>query len=1150
MTFIIGTDGTPRVDSLNCCDNKSTFTDDGTIDGLYADSLGKPREDLFTICPQNQWQQLTYYFSDFDLATGDTLFVYDGRTVTDSLLGKFSGFGVSKTGGWVASTCSPSKNESSCLTFRFVTNGDNRKGTGWNGNFECTDRAINLTPPNITTPALACQVTTTGITIDPATITAGCGTVVDSQIVRIYNSKGLVCKDTCLAFDKSFNEIFAIGQYRIEYKLKSDTAKTAQATFAIQGATQVCNDVVNIPLGSNCTIAISPDDLLERTCDTITDTMYYFITVKGLDKNGQEEVLVTGGGKGKAYPIITKAQFDKYGGELIVDTEKRYYENLTLNICNSGVQSSTCRTIIKLSDNSGPTFSEVTRDTFKVCDIDLTEEGLNLTKPTALDNCNEVEVVFSEVKVITDGGVCDTTRAEVIWAAVDSSGNQSTITQNVVLIRSGIEDIVKPADKVLTCGTDTEADFSDFEKVDIPRIKVGKVTNGVLIPSDTIPLSKEKYVCGFILKNRDIQVDAECGTKLFRYWDIIDWCTPDAGPVVLDTQLINLKDVTPPSFTTETLPFKTIDLGHFDCTYDITKLTNPVATDDCSAVSVRMDKVYRIEDGQLSEVPAATITQLDVDSFRISWIAEDACHEQTINDTITQDILIQDVTKPSATCTDEITVSIGTAAVKMHYTAFDAGSFDACGIEKYEVSRDEKTWGEFVTFDCEDIHNTATVYLRITDIHGNENTCWMNVIVEDKIAPICSVLTDQTGTCDAQHAEAFGPSTDANEDGKMSESEWADMTEAQVAYYDGKYGTPNCSDNAGKCNELVIQQQYQLITWPCGMLDIKRRVRAIDWMGEGNVSNWVEQKIKIEYKANWTITFPADWTGTCGASIPTSEAIVTNGTCDLLAIEMEEKTFVTNEAACLKVLRTFTVINWCTYQAGEEGVTISRTEGEHGLVQNLVTLTAEGYEETGKITYTQVLKVIDNEAPVVIIQEPDSCIYAVDGDATPYGVEDITPGSAPFECDELKTWTARAADCSGSENITWVSKLFKDGIMVYEGTTNQIDYVVENKSEYQAEFWAYDGCGNSGGAKTETKKFWDCKKPTPYCLNGLATELMPSGMIQVWAKDIDHGSYDNCTPSSRLDTRIYHAALGAAPSTLEGVQDLPKQVTLNCTYLG
>ena len=68
------------------------------------------------------------------------------------------------------------------------------------------------------------------------------------------------------------------------------------------------------------------------------------------------------------------------------------------------------------------------------------------------------------------------------------------------------------------------------------------------------------------------------------------------------------------------------------------------------------------------------------------------------------------MTKPSAVCTDKITVSIGTDAIKMHYKAFEAGSYDACGIEKYEVSRDEFNWGEYVTFDCADVHQEAICF--------------------------------------------------------------------------------------------------------------------------------------------------------------------------------------------------------------------------------------------------------------------------------------------------------------------------------------------------------------------------------------------------------------------------------------------------------
>ena len=42
----------------------------------------------------------------------------------------------------------------------------------------------------------------------------------------------------------------------------------------------------------------------------------------------------------------------------------------------------------------------------------------------------------------------------------------------------------------------------------------------------------------------------------------------------------------------------------------------------------------------------------------------------------------------------------------------------------------------------------------------------------------------------------------------------------------------------------------------------------------------------------------------------------------------------------------------------------------------------------------------------------------------------------------------------------------------------------------------------------------DCKNPTPYCYNGIATVIMPSsGEVTVWASDLDAGSFDNCTDS-------------------------------------
>ena len=69
---------------------------------------------------------------------------------------------------------------------------------------------------------------------------------------------------------------------------------------------------------------------------------------------------------------------------------------------------------------------------------------------------------------------------------------------------------------------------------------------------------------------------------------------------------------------------------------------------------------------------------------------------------------------------------------------------------------------------------------------------------------------------------------------------------------------------------------------------------------------------------------------------------------------------------------------------------------------------------------------------------------------------------------------------------------------------------------HKIKWFVEDGCGNVGVCESlfEIK---DCKAPTPYCLTGVITVPMPaSGCVEIWAKDLDHGSYDNCTAKENL----------------------------------
>ena len=54
-----------------------------------------------------------------------------------------------------------------------------------------------------------------------------------------------------------------------------------------------------------------------------------------------------------------------------------------------------------------------------------------------------------------------------------------------------------------------------------------------------------------------------------------------------------------------------------------------------------------------------------------------------------------------------------------------------------------------------------------------------------------------------------------------------------------------------------------------------------------------------------------------------------------------------------------------------------------------------------------------------------------------------------------------------------------------------------------------DGCGNFSDV-TYTIETKDCKAPTAYCIFRLSIDLMPSGIVEIWATDFDAGSYDEC----------------------------------------
>ncbi len=1092
------------------------------------------------------------------------------------IAGTGTGVGVAKAfGGWVDASCSPSANPSGCLTFILRTNGDNKKGAGWDAWVDCQARDIELDVPNVGDFRLKCDESFASVTLPFATVKA-CGETFDphdgEHIIRLLNQYGEKLFEVHTKNTDIGPLWVGAGQYMAEYLLKSDTTKVERVPFSVQAPSLVGNDDVTIPLGAACMAAIEPDFVLENPCDTIFKVLYYDVTVTIPGAHGFKDVVIGSENvldtlRGVIYPTVTAADI-KAAGQSVCDVTATvkvdrilypFDAPLPIEYYN-GVVTSSVNTNVKFIDKQQPWIDiQTAPDTLIACDT----TGLDrLLKAGGVDNCDEdVPVTYSIRYTETDPcfsdlGSPDTTLIYVDYTATDDCGNIGKATKEVTLIRPDLSDqryVVKTQSLKIDCNASADAAK--------PGVKIGVWKNGMLDPTnmDTVTLSTEEYICGYILVAEEEDIPStDCGSKKYVYYSVIDWCNSSDGVFAIDTTLVETTDTIAPEFDEGEGEAVSVELEHFSCTYDLTKLPKPKATDNCDPTpNVRIGRVARIEDGKtLWIVPSTDYTKVDCDSFEIRWIVEDDCHEQLVNDTLDQIVVIKDVTKPSAVCVDQLNVSVPNEwGARVYVDDIDAGSYDACGIASrlIRIKDSGDDFAEYVTIGCEYIHPDLQLELQILDKKGNENICWLDVAVEDKINPYCEPLENVVGDCEAYHDGVLGASTDTDGDLEMDEDEYVDLTGELLALYNTEFGDPAtlkiCSDNldGADCGVLDYEQEYQLLAWPCGEYKIQRRYRAKDW--SGNVSNWNTQLITITAKQNWKITFPSDWEGTCGDMAPAEDILVENGACDLLAYEVTERQFEVPGDACFKLERTYHIINWCKYVAGTDPVEIARIEGDHGFAEGLM-VTSEGNENVGYWTYIQVLKVHDDLAPTVTVVNPDPCINGVEFDVEPYGEEDITPGFGPYECDEPKTWSAIAIDCSA--NISWVGRLYnaETNELVQEVETNEITQVVYHGQTFYAEFWAYDNCGNSGGERGEDIEFKDCKKPTPYLLNGIAVELMPTGMIQVWASDLDQNSFDNCSDQSKLDLRIWSEFLGDAPTDLLGVLNLGKVITFPCERVG
>ncbi len=749
----------------------------------------------------------------------------------------------------------------------------------------------------------------------------------------------------------------------------------------------VCNDDIQISLFGNNNLTISPEMLL--------------INPSVNCPNGDFTIEV----------------FDELGNNLGDQVNPDYLnQQLTYNIFDS-ITENYCEGSLTLVDQIPPVVS--CQNIFLPCYGDFSPELIGF--PSVSDNIDELSEgdlnysdVFTDLDCFTMlQGQMVTAQIERHWTVQDESGNESECVQNIYLLRSTLSDIVFPADlndlelASLSCDGD---DPTDLEFTGVPTL------------GDMIPAISGS--CEFTVTYSDQLTNFCAGkTRILRTWSVLDLCSDE---VAMDIQVIEVKDLTPPVLECPDLfTFTTLENS---CTSTVS-LEPPTVSDNCSQVDMQVSWVFGSGYGPFYDIP--------VGEYEITYTAEDECGNVSV---CTSNVLVEDDQSPTAVCEQVIEVSLSNDGNGIaHAYIFDDGSHDNCGIDRYEISRDDITFNNQVSFSCEDVEDSPiAITLRVYDIYGLYSDCHTNVYVEESILPEISCPADVEIVC---------------------MDDYMDLTLT---------GQPEVAD---ACGVLEILYSDETNLNECGYGVITRT-----WLAEdinGNMSS-CEQIITISDNTQASVSFPEDVTFfSCGPETGieiTGEPAITGADCETLDVTYVDQEFLSSFPACYKILRHWTVVDWCRYDANSGNT--------------------DGYWE-----HTQTIRIRDSIPPQI------NCI------------SEMTAGIVGQHCETFVSLPLpEVFDCSPDITITNDSP-FADAPGADAGG-------VYPEGIYIITYTATDGCDNSATCQLELI-VEDQQPPTPVCMNGVTIPLNADGQIYITPSMVSLTSTDNCSASADLLLDVY-----------------------------
>ncbi len=728
-----------------------------------------------------------------------------------------------------------------------------------------------------------------------------------------------------------------------------------------------------------------------------------------------------------------------------------------------------------------------------------------LGKATAEDNCGLTVGDFEDALAPRDP--CDDQLLLRTYTFRDEKENAGSCTQEITIRQPRLADVILPPRQVfLDCSEDYQVDAQGNPSPESTGFPFLRTAFGFL------KLTEVHCHLGASYTDSGLLPLCDNSAVIQRTWKITDWCHGEA--TITAYQTITIGDYVGPQYDCpptnglhgDTLVFSTSPFNCF-ASFEVPLPQN--IRDNCSGdwtVEIRILKDGVEPIASFGPEPGPYLaTGVPTGQHKFRYIVEDDCGNQTIRDC---PFRVEDGIDPVAVCNDELVLSIGGEGLgSVSVEEVDEGSIDNCDpaplreirrtvaaecVEAYKAEVDtliffnEETgeyfteWKEKLDFICCEVGQTVKVELRVTDAGGLSNVCWLETVVEDKIAPRCVAPHDTIITCE-----------------DLSLVDHLDTTRLQADFGRGK-----ALDN---CSAILVELTPELNIDNCATGELIRRFQAVDQ--SGNRSGICEQRITLEIVHNYAIKFPEDAEEyTCGP-VEADSLELFQTACDVLAVNRDTTFFEAEADECYKMAIRYRVINWCEYEEGASPIVVSRDEDGDAkpgdepvyVIRRPDTTYIDSnldpgdeyfriVESVGYWEYTQILKVYDNIPPEIFV--PDYQDYFCTYQSTCRGTVDIL-----FDVFD---------NCTDREfSYTLVYDENDDG----DGTDVPVDSFILGrfpKQRISGEFpigkhsfylTAYDGCGNFITQRIPFEVI-DCKPPAPVCIEMLTVELQALDLDQ------------------------------------------------------